>query len=190
MTSTRAACQLEKDPRNSATIDITDTKVTLLNQPVAQASPVTGSHPNVHQPWNARRNWGRPNSWKTFTVGASTANPEDPTSDSATVDAVNVVLCPNFEFMGPIERVPGAKQVPCLVCSATLTATPTSLEAAGEDGGFLCKECGVRVLAHARNQPLGRPKGAVEELTAAGLGDIARNDTELLHRLQGALGQN
>jgi len=109
--------------------------------------------------------------------------------DRSRFGVVNVVMLPYFTVGGGLERVPGARQVPCMTCQATLTATPTSLEAAGDDGGFLCKLCATAVLPMT-DLPLSRPTGADTELRAAGLDGIADDDTELLHRLQGLRGVN
>lgn len=102
---------------------------------------------------------------------------------------MNVVLCPPFVFMGTLERVPGAKKVACMGCGAALTATPTSLQAAGVEGGFLCRECGEQVMLRGV-PPVRRPDGAREELLAAGLRSIADDDEQVMRMINGKLGAN
>lgn len=104
---------------------------------------------------------------------------------------MNIVVCPNYIPAGEVESVPGARQVPCKLCKATLTATPTSLDAVDDEGGFICAPCMAIVTMIAPSPPpLARPAGASDELRAAGLGHIADSDEQLTRRLQGWRGAN
>lgn len=99
---------------------------------------------------------------------------------------MNIVVCPHYIPAGEVESVPGARQVPCKLCKATLTATPTSLDAVDAEGGFVCAPCmAVLTVIAPTPLPITRPKGASEELRSAGLGHIARSDDQLTRRLQG-----